>query len=226
MTITTVASFSWCMSGAKDWCGGFECSEELGSLFAASLERTLSEGFFLINSCLTAGCIYFVCVRMRPSSLMWHKGMSCRQAVTVVSSLKYGSQWCGAYCWGQCFHLPFYLCVSCQGCFFELSVISGLQVPGSVGLWEEDFCCSWLSGWADVQWLLLEMTNYSTGQVRDKAIFNSSTVQLSFQISRFWIFSPMKSKTALALLIISVNTIHNYSIGKVFSYGLFQHTKS
>lgn len=63
MTITTVASFSWCMSGAKDWCGGFECSEELGSLFASSLERTLSEGFFLINSCLTAGCIYqFVCL--------------------------------------------------------------------------------------------------------------------------------------------------------------------
>lgn len=63
MTITTIASFSWCMSGAKDWCGGFECSEELGSLFASSLERTLSEGFFLINSCLTAGCIYqFVCL--------------------------------------------------------------------------------------------------------------------------------------------------------------------
>lgn len=127
MTITTIASFSWCMSGAKDWCGGFECSEELGSLFASSLERTLSEGFFLINSCLTAGCIYFVCVRMQPSSLMWHKGMSCRQAVTVVSSLKYGSQWCGAFCWGQCFHLPFYLPGVC--------IVPGMFLWASCHLW-------------------------------------------------------------------------------------------
>lgn len=71
----------------------------------------------------------------------------------------------------------------------------------------------------------------------DKTISNSSTVQLFFQICRSWIFSPMKSKTALALLIISANTIHNYNIGKVFFMGCFstcylfhecklQHTRS
>lgn len=29
MTITTVASFSWCMSGAKDWCGDLSAQKNL-----------------------------------------------------------------------------------------------------------------------------------------------------------------------------------------------------